>query len=246
MVARVSRLSLLVGSVAMCALAAPPASALPQSASVQAGYQAQAPVPVMESWQVEQETAQRQRAWRGGGYGSWGRYRPYRRGASTGDVLAGMLIIGGIAAVLASTNRQDRARAPSRDYPAPPDRRARTPYPSAPYPYANPSRPSYAGGGLDRAADMCVSEVERDEAVQEVANVARVAAGWRVDGRLDNGRNFRCMVDNNGRVTSVDLDSSPYQPAAADIEDNQWADDAYTQARQEHDLAADTTDHYRE
>ena len=207
------------------ALMAPPALAAPLGMPAQ-GH---APVPVLQGWSVEQETAQRHRGWGGrDDYGSWGRHRHYRRGPSTGDVLAGVLIIGGIAAIAAAASKQNRDRDDRPrtypDDPRAPDYRDR----NAPYRGASPARPSYAGGGLDRAADMCVREVERDERVDEVQNVARGPGGWRVEGDLRNGRNFRCMLDNDGRITAVDLDAAPHAGAAAD---GQWDDDAYARAR---------------
>ena len=212
--------------MAACSLLAPPALAAPLGSRAQAG----APVPALQGWSIEQETAHRQRGWGGRDYyGGWGRHDRHRRGPSTGDVLAGVLIIGGIAAIAAAASKQNRERDNRpRSYPedmGAPDYRDR----GAPYRGSSPSRPSYGGGGLDRAADICVQEVERDERVADVQSVTRGAGGWRVEGRLGSGRHFRCMLDNDGRIATMDLDAAPHAGAATD---GQWDDGAYGRARQ--------------
>lgn len=144
----------------------------------------------------------------------WRRYRGRDR-MDVGDVLAGVLIIGGIAAIAsaASKDREERYRYP--------DERPRH------------SRGNWRadGNGLDRAADMCVDEIERGpERVDAVDNVSRTGEGWLVSGSLDTGRGFSCRIDNSGRVRDIDL-SGPRADYAPRGEDQQWSDDYYARAR---------------
>ena len=243
-----SRPTRAVALAAAFSMAATPAVAMP----LNGGTSAVSSTPARSGWSVEQETVQRSRHGWGGRYGGWGRgyrgyrgwgHRHYHDGIDAGDVLAGVLIIGGIAAI-ASAASKDRDR----------DRRVETD-PNG-YPYRNDrnrdwDRGGYgrgAGGyrenagrdydygsrdrGLDNAAEQCVREVERTERVDEVNGVDRSANGWRVEGRLANGRSFSCEIGNDGRVGPVDLGGSRIGTA-----DGQWNDDAYAKARSDHDAS---------
>lgn len=155
----------------------------------------------------------------------WGRYR-HRDRIDASDVLAGVLIIGGIAAIAsaASKDRDERYRYPDT-------------YPD--------ERPGYRqgdwrddGSGLDRAVDMCVEEIERGpERVDTVDNASRTGEGWLVSGALDTGAGFSCRIDNNGRIRDIDLAGprADYAPAG---EDRQWSDDYYARARAAQEQAA--------
>ncbi|WP_338445017.1 hypothetical protein V5F89_07385 [Pelagerythrobacter marensis] len=113
------------------------------------------------------------------------RHRHHRhrdRGIDAGDVIAGALILGGIAAVASSIDN-DRYE-PRRDYRSP-DR-------------------GYRGDGLDRAADMCVAEIERDARVASVDGVDRTSRGWQVRGTLYDGQAFTCRIGNDGRIEDID------------------------------------------
>lgn len=152
------------------------------------------------------------------------RYRHHRGHVSTGDVLAGVLIIGGIAAIAnaASRNDADRRypeREPERDYDYR-DRRGDARY--------DGSR------GIDRAVNMCVTQVERDVRVDSVDSVDRTGDGWRVAGTLYNGEGFTCRIGPDGRIDTVDyagfaargdrqsgagqLDDDRYRAAWADVD----------------------------
>lgn len=191
--------------------------------------------PARSGWSVDQETVHRHRwgGW-GGGYGGWGRgYRGWGRhhhgGVDAGDVLAGVLIIGGIAAIAAAASRErDRDRRVETDpngYPYRNDRNR-----DWDYRYRENAGRDYRSGagdrGLDNAADICAREVERTERVDEVNSVDRTGSGWRVEGRLANGRSFSCEIGNDGRVGPVDLGGNSVGAA-----DGQWDDDAYARAR---------------
>lgn len=141
----------------------------------------------------------------------WGhRHRHHRDGIDAGDVLAGVLILGGIAAV-ASAVDNDR-KEPRVEYRDP--------------------EPRYQGGGMDGAADMCVAEIERDVRVGSVDGIDRDAGGWRVSGSLYDGGGFTCRIGNDGRISDIELGRGydgdvRYDGAASD---RQWSDDAYAAA----------------
>ena len=142
------------------------------------------------------------------------------RGIDTGDVIAGVLIIGGIAAIAsaaAKSNRDKRereARYPERRYPSDDDyrdyrdyrdrsggygdRRDREPYPGSGW---------RSAGSMDGAVETCVGEVERaDRRVDTVDTVNREGDGWRVEGLVSKGGAFSCTVDRDGRVRRVTVD----------------------------------------
>ena len=137
--------------------------------------------------------------WRGGWGGGW-RHRD--DGISGGDVLAGLLVIGGIAAIaVAASNSDKRKREEARDYP---DNRY-TP------PRAQDSAPSAGGGSgsIDAAVDTCVAEVERGrEPVDSVDSVTKAVDGWRIEGHLSGGKPFACRVGSDGRIGTLTVDGA--------------------------------------
>lgn len=160
------------------------------------------------------------------------RWRRDRGGVDVGDVLAGVLILGTIAAV-ASAASQDRDD---------------THYP-ADYPDQRPRYPGEQSRGLDTAVDMCVDEIERgQDYVDSVDNVSRTAEGWYVSGSIENGATFDCRIDNDGRIRLIDFgrynasydDRQSYddRPSYTEVEDNQWGDDVYARARAQQRSAA--------
>jgi hypothetical protein len=164
------------------------------------------------------------------------RYRHRDNGIDVGDVIAGVLILGGIAAIAgAASQSRDRAE-PS-------------PYPGDP----GDGRPvgGYESGGMDRAVDMCVAEVERGgDRVVSADSAARSGEGWFVSGEVDGGAPFTCRIDNDGRIGEIEVgdgwDDSQgdaggdfYAPASGAITDNQYDDATYAQARA--DVASSAT-----
>jgi len=137
------------------------------------------------------------RGWGGG----WGRHHD---DIDAGDVITGILIIGGIAAIAsaASKGKKDRKREereqdrnyPERDYRDRDQSRG----------YGNDDRPTWQEGrGIDSAVNRCVGEVERgDKRVDQIENVSRDGEGWRVTGRMAGGDSFACSIGNDGRVRS--------------------------------------------
>ena len=144
-----------------------------------------------------------------------GRYRHgHRHRTSVGDVLTGVLILGGIAAVASAASRNNRARDDYRyrDY----------------RPYRGDSRYDDSRG-IDNAVRMCVDAIERDVRVESVDGVDRTGAGWRVNGALFDGRGFTCRIGPDGRIDDVDYGqrSGGYDTSAAD---GQWDDYQYRAA----------------
>ncbi|WJY17951.1 hypothetical protein QQS45_09975 [Alteriqipengyuania flavescens] len=132
------------------------------------------------------------------------RYR-YRRGPNAGDVLTGILILGTIGAVIdAAEDRSDRDRDEryrdrdwrDRDY-RDEDYRSGGRY---------DERSRYKTRGLDRAIEMCVDAVERTARVASVEEAQRSGRGWEVEGRLANGGEFECEIDNTGRIRDIEID----------------------------------------
>jgi len=221
------------GCAAMAAalsMAATPAFAAPLP---QAGRQMPVASHAAPTWSADSETAHRSSRGRGG----WHR----DRGINAGDVLAGVLILGGIAAIASAASKSSKEREYRDDYPY----RESYPYPGSPpdsrYDSRQPQR-SYGGSGIDNAVNMCVDQVERGpERVASVDNAARTGNGWHISGQLDAGGNFSCSIDNDGRIRNVDVDAGGYRGTTydggydggygPDYDGGQWNDDAYARAR---------------
>ncbi|HSG55431.1 MAG TPA: hypothetical protein VLA45_08245 [Paracoccaceae bacterium] len=153
------------------------------------------------------------------------RYRHSRNHISTGEVIAGVAVIGVLAAIAGSVSENnDRVHSRPEPYREP---------------YREPSRQSqdrargWNGNGINGAVDMCVSQVERGrDRVGSVDNAARDSSGWTVSGSLENGDYFNCRIDNEGRIRSIDMGDGF---AARDISDvgqgRQLSDETYARAR---------------
>lgn len=156
----------------------------------------------------------------------WNRH--HHRGIDAGDVLAGVLIIGGIAAIASAASKADRDRREReyRDYryrDAQPDYRGEYP-PRAPA--------TRSGSGIDNAVNICMDQVERgEEQVGSVDNASRTADGWRISGQLASGAAFSCWIDNSGRIRNVDIGDDYYGASYDGAAQGQWSDDAYIRAR---------------
>ena len=152
-----------------------------------------------------------------------GRDRDRGDGISAGEVIAGAVILGGIAAVIASSNNNDRDRYDDRD-----DRRGRGGRDD--YGYGNNGR----GYNARVAVEECVQAAERqaqrstraESEVYEVGRINRSRNGFEISGRIavrndyrgrgwngaynrgnrnngwDEGR-FTCEY-RNGRVSDID------------------------------------------
>ena len=137
------------------------------------------------------------------------RWRRHRGGSTVGNVLTGLLVIGGIAAVAKAIDKDQekrrRDRTEGRDYP----------YRDGPYDYRDADgddpvaerddgRDDSFGRGdpraADRAVDACTAEARRSGRVDEVYDVDAVDGEWRVKGDYTDGREFTCTVDRNGKA----------------------------------------------
>lgn len=149
----------------------------------------------------------------------WHGHRHHRGGVDAGDVFAGLLIVGGIAAVAAAaskSNREKRDRDYRNRYPEPDyrddpqDRNYDQPssrYDERTAPGSSYSGSARSGGSMDGAVDICVDHVERgDRQVETVESVSREPDGWRVDGRIGGNGDFSCVVDRDGQVTRATID----------------------------------------
>lgn len=155
-------------------------------------------------------------------------YRRYRRNRiDGGDILAGVLIIGGIAAIASAAsnnNRRERERVVERRRYE--DRR----YDDRRYNDRRSNPRSSNGSGLDTAVNMCLREIEQDVRVESVDGASRVASGWMVSGTLFNGSGFSCQIDNNGRISSIDYGG--FSGVSADeVAPGQWSETRYSEAR---------------
>lgn len=166
----------------------------------------------------------------------WDRYRHRHRhgryddGFGIGDVITGIVLIGGAVAIAnaMSDSDDDRRRYPDR-YPYPRDANA--------YPQDRhvPSRAHDSQAEMQGAIDRCITGVERDERVATVDVASRVLNGWTVEGGLHGGGLYRCEIDSFGDVRDISIDGQDFsswdqsarQPSSYGRED----DDYYTQAR---------------
>ena len=208
---RFSSLSAALGLAATMAMAATPVAAAELPVSPARGLQPAASV--FKSDDVNAD--------------GWRRYR-HRDRIDAGDVLAGVLIIGGIAAIANAASNSQR----NRDYR---DDRYRNDYRYR----SSDDRTNYrrgdsrynAGSGIDNAVNLCVGAIERDVRVASVDGVDRDASGWLVTGTIYNGDGFSCRIDGNGRVDGINFGRGSAAPYSGVSTDRQWDDDQYRQAR---------------
>ena len=143
------------------------------------------------------------RGWGGG----WGHHYRHRDRVDAGDVIAGLLIFGTVAAVASAASNADKNRRAE----STPRYRSRDYRDDARYDDARDRRngdANYRGAsGIGNAVEACAGEVERsDRQIDTVDSVERDAEGWRVEGRVGNGSTFACSVSDSGRIRSVTVD----------------------------------------
>jgi hypothetical protein len=154
----------------------------------------------------------------------WGRHHD---DIDAGDVITGILIIGGIAAIASAASSDDKRR---RDR----ERREREEREARDYRYEgqddsrgygqSDERPEWheggtrydsgtstGVGGINAAIERCTSEIERGRAqVAEVETVGKQGDGWRVEGRTAGGEAFACTIDRDGRIRSATVGGGAY------------------------------------
>ena len=139
----------------------------------------------------------------------WGG-RHHRDRVDAGDVLTGILIIGGIAAIASaasSNNKKKRDRYEQREESYPDNRDQREYSRDDDRPEWQDQQGPESGGGINSAINRCMSEVSRGSSrVQDVDSVAREGDGWRVMGSMTTGSSFSCAVDRDGRIRNVNID----------------------------------------
>ncbi len=140
----------------------------------------------------------------------WGGGRHWRgdRGIDGGDVLAGLLIIGGIAAI-ASAASNSKNRNANRDQD---NRDQDVQYRDDPVqdmPDQRDGWDSSRGQGgfgqpatrnINDAVERCVDEASRSGEVEEVYDASRSGGGYRVAGTLRGGEAFSCEISGQGNV----------------------------------------------
>ena len=146
----------------------------------------------------------------------------HRDRVDAGDVIAGVAIIGVLAAIAGAASNNDDGR-----------RTQQEPYRE---PYRDPSRQTrgWNSNGIETAVEMCVSQLERgNDRVESVDEASRDASGWNVAGVLNNGENFTCRIDNEGRIRMLDIgsDYGGRDVSYGDAGGPQLTDDAYARAR---------------
>jgi hypothetical protein len=136
------------------------------------------------------------RGWGGG----WGGHARHHDRIDGGDVLAGILIVGGIAAIASAASKAARQQGDYRQ----PQPRYREEVPR--YGEAD-DRPEWRDGtGIDGAVNRCIDEVNRGRnRVGEVESVNRDGGGWRVAGTTTGDSSFSCVIDRDGRIRSVSV-----------------------------------------
>ena len=154
------------------------------------------------------------------------RYPRYRRHSGahirTGDAIAGIAILGAVAAIAsAANNDRNRTREVYRERPRERDT----------WRYSDNRRNDWNRGGITGAVDLCVNQVERgDDRVDTVDNATRDGSGWQVQGTLSDGAGFSCRLDNEGRIRAIDIGNGGYSQASP-ASGSQWDDQAYLSAR---------------
>jgi len=148
----------------------------------------------------------RDRSWGGWG-GGWGRHHDR---VDAGDVITGILILGGIAAIASAASdngKRERQRREREDRDVPYEGREDS------RGYAgDDARPEWReGSGINAAVERCVSELERGSAkVDGVESVNKQGDGWRVEGRMAGGQGFACSIDSDGRIRSATVGGAAY------------------------------------
>jgi hypothetical protein len=146
------------------------------------------------------------------------RYRDRDRGIDAGDVIAGVAIVGGIAAIASAVSNSNRSRygySYGGNYGYAPA------YGSTGYGYA-PQGYGYGGGhyGAQGAVSACTYQAQRYGRVSITDVDQRNARRYRVRGVIDGNRGyygggydrtgFTCTARDDGRITKFDTDRYGY------------------------------------
>ena len=136
--------------------------------------------------------------------GGWGGHR-HRDHIDAGDVIAGVLIIGGIAAIASAASKSKRNRRDD-DY--------RGDYPrerQGGYSGNDNDQQWQQNGSVDGAVNRCSNEVTRGSGRNvSVETINRDGDGWRIAGRTGEGAEFICSVDGSGQIRNVQVGGRAY------------------------------------
>ena len=155
-------------------------------------------------------------------------HRGHDRGIDAGEIFAGLLIIGGIAAVATAASNANKNKR-EQDYRDPESRDSQSRYPtdqdyrdyraerdrSGGYGQEPDDRYAERGAAddwrgavsMDAAVDVCAAELERgNRRIGAVDTVSRENTGYRVEGQMSDGREYSCTVDGDGRIRRVTVD----------------------------------------
>lgn len=146
--------------------------------------------------------AQARPDWGGRNWGGRGWHRD-RGGIDGGDVLAGVLILGGIAAIASAASNAERKRNRDMD-----DYRYRQGDEDLRDDTARGSTGDWSRNGgagravrsLNDAVDACATEAGRTGEVEDIDDAIRQGSDFRVSGTLRNGDRFSCDVSPQGGV----------------------------------------------
>lgn len=150
------------------------------------------------TYDSDTEIAEWRRGW---GRRGWRRGWRRHRGVRGGDILAGVLILGGIAAVASAANNNRRRE---RDVVIVERDRDRDRYEDRRRDDRRDNPRRTGASGLENAVSQCVDRIERDVRVDSVDSVDRNGEGWFVTGSLFNGSGFACRIGNDGRIADID------------------------------------------
>jgi hypothetical protein len=161
--------------------------------------------------------------WGGGWGGGWGHRRDRDR-VDAGDVLAGILIIGTIAAIASGSGEKKRRREEERRRERDEEWQRNRDTPNGESNNSESSNGDYQRGpsqitSEDDAVNACASAVEdragRAASVRDISDVQQQRDGWEVRGvverrsgwrdRSADQSRFTCVVQA-GRVTAIDFD----------------------------------------
>lgn len=137
----------------------------------------------------------------------WDRHRHYHRGGSdAGEVLAGLLLIGGIVAIASAASNADERerRVDDRRYYPEGDGYRPDQTPAG----GSDNRPEWReGNGIEGAVNRCAGAVSTgSREVESVDTVSREGQGWRIGGKTATGQPFTCSVDASGQISGVSVD----------------------------------------
>ena len=196
-------ISRLLAATACFALMSTSAVALPGAIAVRAGTPKTVPITIPLSimpraaaaWSPANERYEARRHWK---------LHRHNDGFDGGDVLVGLLVLGGIAAVAGSIDKSGYQQR---------ERRSGGDYPQRPYDYRGDDwrgdeqreedwrgqQPS-SSRAMDRAVEACSAEAARTGRIDEIYAVDRIDGEWRVRGDYEGGGQFTCTVDSSGRA----------------------------------------------